>query len=294
MMRPQGQHFELGITETNLFLLLGAAGLTAEHYGQRLFPIGTLYDPFVRRGLDALNYSCYQNARFIIVGTPSGVTLAPEGGAHQSVITPLIGMSHPGITYFEPAYADELRDILLWSFEHLQDDNGGSVYLRLSTRRIEQLPRAMTPELGKDILAGGYWLAPPSRESSRVLVSMGAALPEAIAARCELQQRGPPPGLLVVTSPGRLARGWLDTVHSSPDTAKRAHVRQLLDCLNPGTELVTVLDGHPLALAWMGAVRGTPVRPLGVKNFGASGSLADVYRMHNIDVEAIVNAATHS
>ncbi len=293
-MGPQGQHFELGITETNLFLLLGAAGLAAEHHGERLFPIGTLYDPFIRRGLDALNYACYQDARFIIVGTPSGVTLAPEGGAHQSVITPLIGMGHPGLTYFEPAYADELREMLLWSFEHLQDDDGGSVYLRLSTRKIDQLERPMTPQLRADVIAGGYWLVPPTQETTRVLVAMGAALPEAMAAQAELKRRGPPPGLLAVTSPGRLARDWLDTAHGASAAAAQAHIRKLLAPLNPGTELVTVLDGHPLTLAWMGAVTGIPVRPLGVKKFGASGSLADIYRMHEIDVEAIVDAATHS
>jgi hypothetical protein len=48
------------------------------------------------------------SARFILVATPSGITLAPEGGAHQSICTPLIGMSQDGLAAFEPAFADEL------------------------------------------------------------------------------------------------------------------------------------------------------------------------------------------
>jgi len=109
---PQGQHVELGIAEMNLFLLLGAAGLSHSLLGERLIPIGTVYDPFVARGLDALNYACYQDARFLIAGTPSGITLAPEGGAHQSIGSQLIGISQDGLAAFEPAYLDELAVIL--------------------------------------------------------------------------------------------------------------------------------------------------------------------------------------
>jgi len=60
---PQGQHFELGIAEMNLFIMLSALGLSHSLHGERLIPIGTLYDPFIERGLDALNYACYQDAR---------------------------------------------------------------------------------------------------------------------------------------------------------------------------------------------------------------------------------------
>jgi pyruvate dehydrogenase E1 component len=289
---PSGQHFEFGIAETNLFLQLGAAGLAANHHGERLFPIGTLYDPFIRRGLDAMNYACYQDARFIVVGTPSGVTLAPEGGAHQSIVTPLIGTGHPNLSYFEPAFADELQEILLWSFSHLQASDGGSVYLRLSTRKLTQPQREMTPELRHDILEGGYWLVPPSRDSETVIVAMGALVPEAVAAQAELADIGPPPGLLVITSPSRLARQWISP-GSSPDAATASHVRALLSRVNPTAELVTILDGHPLTLAWLGAVLGTRVTPLGVHKFGASGSLAEVYGMHHIDAASIINAARH-
>ena len=140
-----GQHLELGIAENNLFLNLASLGLAHDLFGARLLPVGTLYDPFIARGLDALNYACYQDARFLLVATPSGITLAPEGGAHQSIGAPLIGISQPGLTAFEPAFADEVAVMLRWAFEHMQAPDGGSVYLRLSTRQIAQPEREMTP-----------------------------------------------------------------------------------------------------------------------------------------------------
>ena len=158
---PRGQHIELGIAENNLFIQLAALGLSHELFGTRLLPIGTLYDPFINRGLDALNYACYQDARFMIVATPSGVTLAPEGGAHQSIHTPLIGIGQPGLTYFEPAFADELALVMRWAFAHMQADDGGSVYLRLTTRAIEQVVRD-GDAWEADALKGGYWLKPPA------------------------------------------------------------------------------------------------------------------------------------
>jgi pyruvate dehydrogenase E1 component len=174
-MSPTGQHFELGIAENNLFLLLAALGLSHSLYGERLFPVGTLYDPFIARGLDALNYACYQDARFMLVATPSGVSLAPEGGAHQSIGTPLIGMAQDGIAAFEPAFVDELATILSWSFAYLQrsgegqqnernwlrDETGGSVYLRLSTRPLEQPSRSLDADLTRAIVDGAYWLREP-------------------------------------------------------------------------------------------------------------------------------------
>ena len=100
-MAPNGQHIELGIAENNLFLMLAAAGLSDSLFGHRLIPIGTVYDPFINRGLDALNYACYQDARFMLVATPAGLTLGPEGGAHQSIHTPLIGMAQDKLIYFD-------------------------------------------------------------------------------------------------------------------------------------------------------------------------------------------------
>src|SRR5262249_7616395 len=163
------------IAEMNLFLLLGAAGLSHSLFGERLLPIGTVYDPFVARGLDALNYACYQDARFMIVGTPSGVTLAPEGGAHQSIGSQFIGMSQDGLASFEPAFLDELSVIMDWSFDYMQrdgesvhdertwlrDETGGSVYLRLTTRPLEQPARREGPAFRQGVIDGAYWLRPP-------------------------------------------------------------------------------------------------------------------------------------
>ena len=203
-----GQHLELGIAENNLFLNLASLGLAHELFGARLLPVGTLYDPFIARGLDALNYACYQDARFLLVATPSGITLAPEGGAHQSIGTPLIGISQPGLTSFEPAFADEVAVTLRWAFAHLQAPDGGSVYLRLSTRQLPQPEREMTPALTDAVLAGGYWLrataarAPSSPSSARV-----PWRPEALKALGLVREDIPGAGLLHVTSADRLRRG---------------------------------------------------------------------------------------
>src|SRR5690606_13253351 len=159
-MAAAGQHLELGIAENNLFLALAALGLTSSLYGQRLLPVGTLYDPFISRGLDALNYACYQDARFMLLSTPSGITLGPEGGAHQSLYTPLIGMGQDKLTYFEPAFVDELAEIMRWGFAHMQEPDGGSVYLRLSTRAIPQISRP-DDEWREDLLHGAYWQVAP-------------------------------------------------------------------------------------------------------------------------------------
>ncbi|HKY94208.1 MAG TPA: transketolase, partial [Kiloniellales bacterium] len=219
-MAPSGQHIELGIAENNLFILLAALGLSHSVFGARLLPIGTLYDPFIQRGLDALNYACYQDARFIVVATPSGITLAPEGGAHQSVATPLIGIAQDGIAAFEPTYVDELAVILRWAFDYMQRDGkkgqgswerdaaGGSVYLRLSTRMLQQPRRTIDTALARDIIDGGYWLHRPSEGAELAIVVMGAVLPEAEAAWQALCEEVPGAGLLVVTSADRLNAGW--------------------------------------------------------------------------------------
>jgi pyruvate dehydrogenase E1 component len=289
---PQGQHFELGITESNLFLLMAACGLTANHHGQRLIPIGTLYDPFICRGLDALNYACYQDARFIVVGTPSGVSLAPEGGAHQSIYTPMIGIGQPGLTYFEPSFADELREMLFWSFNHLQADAGGSVYLRLSTRKVQQPNRTMCPELSQAILDGGYWLVPPDADTTHVIVAMGTLVIEAVAAQEQLAAQGFRQAVLVVTSPDRLARGWC-ALSSQNDNDGDCYLTRLLADAPHGATLVTVLDGHPITLSWLGSATGRRVIPLGVSKFGMSGYLSEVYQEHHLDAASIVSAISN-
>ncbi len=288
-MGPQGQHLELGIAENNLFVLLAALGLTGPLFGVRLLPVGTLYDPFISRGLDALNYACYQDARFILVATPSGVSLAPEGGAHQSVVTPLIGVGQPGLTAFEPAYVDELAAILRWSLEHIQAEDGGAVYLRLSTRPLDQPERELSPDTRMQVVNGGYWLEPPAPGAELAIIACGPVLAEAVDAHRQITEDVPGAGLLVVTSAGRLQQEWMRAVNDG--AADTAPVRQLLAPLAPDAGLVTVLDGHPATLSWLGSVGRHRVVPLGVTGFGQSGDITDLYRAYRLDADAIVTAA---
>jgi pyruvate dehydrogenase E1 component len=288
-----GQHFELGIAENNLFLMLSALGLSEPLFGARLLPVGTLYDPFVNRGLDALMYACYQDARFMVVGTPSGVTLAPEGGAHQSVNTPLIGMSMPGLSYFEPAFADELATIMSWGFRHMQADDGGAVYLRLSTRTLAQPDRTLSDPDKNRITSGAYWLAPPAPGAELAIVYAGAVAPEAIAAHQQLLEDIPGAGLLAVTSPDRLHADWLSVKRRrrAGDRYAQARIEAMLAQLAPDAVLITVIDGHPTALSWLGAVGSQKVSALGVDQFGQSGDLGDVYAAVGIDEASILDAA---
>jgi pyruvate dehydrogenase E1 component len=304
---PKGQHIELGIAEMNLFILLSALGLSHAINGERLLPIGTLYDPFIARGLDALNYACYQDARFILVATPSGISLAPEGGAHQSIGTPLIGIAQDGLAAFEPAFVDELSVILAFALAYIQkegdgdasernwlrDETGGSVYLRLSTRPIEQIKRPMSAELRQAIIDGAYWLRRPGPNCQVVVAYTGAIAPEAIQAVGLMAEDRRDIGLLAVTSADRLNAGWTAAsrarerglIHAS------SHIERLLAEVPSHCGIVTVLDGHPATLAWLGAVRGHRVRSLGVEHFGQTGEIRDLYRHYGIDSNAIVAAA---
>jgi pyruvate dehydrogenase E1 component len=303
---PRGQHLELGIAEMNLFLALSALGLSHSLFGERLLPVGTLYDPFIERGLDALNYACYQDARFMLVATPSGVTLAPEGGAHQSIATPLIGMAQDGLASFEPAFVDELGVVMRFGFAYMQrsgdrepdaatwlrDASGGSVYLRLSTRTIEQPERTLDAALAEAIVNGGYWLRRPGPNADLVVAYQGAVAPEAIAAVGLMAEDRRDIGLLAVTSADRLNAGWTaaQRAREAGRAEATAHVERLLDGVPRHAGIVTVLDGHPATLAWLGAVRGHRTRALGVEHFGQTGTIADLYRHHGIDVQGIVAA----
>jgi pyruvate dehydrogenase E1 component len=304
---PKGQHIELGIAEMNLFILLAALGLSHVINGERLIPIGTLYDPFIQRGLDALNYACYQEARFVLVGTPSGITLAPEGGAHQSIATPLIGLAQDGLAAFEPAFVDELATILAFACDYIQrdgegemsernwlrDETGGSVYLRLSTRPIEQIKRAMTPELRQAIVDGAYWLRKPGPNCQVIVAYTGAVAPEAIQAVGLMAEDRRDVGLLAVTSADRLNAGWTAAQRARERglVHARSHIEKLLAEIPPHCGIVSVLDGHPATLAWLGAVVGHRVRPLGVEHFGQTGSIPELYRHYGIDANAIIAAA---
>ena len=301
---PAGQHMELGIAEMNLFTMLSALGLSHSTFGQRLLPVGTLYDPFIERGLDELNYACYQDARFILAATPSGVTLAPEGGAHQSIATPLIGMAQDGLASFEPAFVDELAIVLRWAFDYIQRDGkganddwlrekeGGSVYLRLSTRAIEQPRRAKSVSFADDVIDGAYWMRKPGPNAQVVVAYTGAVAPEAIEAVGRMAEDRRDIGLLAITSADRLHAGWsaAQRAREAGHAEATSHIETLMAEVPNYCGLVTVLDGHPATLAWIGGVMGHRTRALGVEHFGQTGTISDLYRHHGIDARAIVAA----
>jgi len=290
---PAGQHIELGIAETNLVGLLGELGATWSRWGQPLLPIGVMYDPFVERALEPWSFGIYAGGQSILVGTPSGVTLAPEGGAHQSITTPSIGIEQPGCVSYEPAFAIDVEWTLLAALARLGRPDGGSAYLRLSTRPVDQSLAAVPSDPAarerrrRQVVAGGY---PLRRRDGAVLTVavMGAMVTEALAAADRLEQVGVPADVVCVTSPDLLFRA-LRARQGRQDGASWI-LEQLFPARRP-TPLVTLLDGHPHTLAFLAAVHGVPSALLGVTGFGQSGSLADVYRYHGIDSDAVVRAA---
>jgi len=299
---PSGRHIELGISEMNLFLLLHALGLGHDLHGHHLLPIGTVYDPFVCRGLDALIYGLYSGSRFVVVGTPSGITLAPEGGAHQSTITPSIGLELPGLTYAEPAYARALDWLLCDGLADLARPDGTSLYLRLSTRPIDQAPFAAAVErlgeerLRADVLAGGYRLREPADgPAAVVLATCGPVLPEVLAAAELLDAEGVPSVVLDLTSPDRLFRGWRASLRHAAREGRSAepdhHLAALLAPAERRLPIVTVHDAASHHLAWLGSVFGAPVVPVGVDEFGQSGSIPELYALFDLLPDQLVNAA---
>jgi len=304
---PTGQHLELGIAESNLMIMLSALGLSHSINGVRLLPVGTLYDPFIYRSADQLNYACYQDARFMLVATPSGIALAPEGGAHQSIGTPLIGMAQDGLCAFEPAFIDELAVIMRFGFDYMQrngdgdpdettwlrDQTGGSVYLRLSTRPLEQPIREMSAELANDIIQGAYWMRPPTPNTSVMIAYQGVVAPEAIAAAGLLAEDRRDVALLAVTSADRLNAGAqaAERARQRGNTGAASHIERMLAKLDRNCGIVTVVDGHPLTLSWLGSVQGHRVKALGVEHFGQTGTISDLYHHYGIDTNAIVHAA---
>ena len=222
-MSPLGQHVELGIAEQNLFLLLGAAGLTPAMTGARILPIGTVYDPFVNRGLDALLYACYQDARFLLVSTPSGLTLAPEGGQHQSVNTPLIGMAADRLASFEPAHVDELAVLLRHALAFMQQPDGSAVWLRLSTRTLAQPDRSLDPA---EVIAGAHWVVKPAEGARLALAYQGPVATEVMEAFDAIAEDVAGAGLLAITSPDRLHAGWLAALRArrEGDRTARSHI----------------------------------------------------------------------
>jgi pyruvate dehydrogenase E1 component len=312
---PEGRHIELGISEMNLFLALHALGLGQELHGEHLVPIGTVYDPFVCRGLDALVYGLYSGARFIVVGTPAGITLAPEGGAHQSTITPSIGMELPGLSAAEPCFATTLDWLLCDGIRRLGEPDGDGLYLRLSTRPVDQSPfvdahARIGAGLRSQVVAGGYRLVEPDdveadavdpdsgeREVPHVvLAACGAVVPEAVHAARLLGNEGVAATVLDLTSPDRLYRSWRGALRDAARAARPADLESTpLARLIPHSErrspIVTVHDAASHSLAWLGSVFGQRVVPVGVDDFGQSGAIVELYEAFDLLPEQIANAA---
>jgi len=293
---PTGQHIELGIAEHNFYLALAMLGLAPEMQGTMLWPIGTVYDPFVERGLDALKYGTYAQAKFIFAGTPSGLTLGREAGAHQSFLTPLLGIGIPNMAFYEPAYAAELEVILCWALRQLTDrQHGESVYLRLTTKALQQEVHEQTLTWRRQVLEGGYWLRdyrtqPDYQERPRVhLMASGVMLAEALAVSTIALEGGIYANVLNITSADRLFRGWMARCRGERGAI---YLDELLPTSERQVPAVTLLDGHPLALAWLGNVLHAPLRALGVTAFGESAALPDLYHKHQMDADAVLSAVT--
>ncbi len=305
---PKGQHIELGIAENNLFIALSALGLSHAINGERLLPIGTLYDPFIARGLDALNYACYQDARFILVATPSGITLAPEGGAHQSIAEPLIGMAQDGLAAFEPAFVDELAVILAFALDYIQrSGDRRNLRAQLAARRDRRLGLSAAVDAAGRADRARDDAATCARRSSTAPIGCASRgrtarwswLTAAPSRRRRFQAVGlmaedrRDVGLLAVTSADRLNAGWTAAWRARERglVHARSHIERLFAGLPRHCGIVSVVDGHPATLGWLGAVNGHRVRPLGVEHFGQTGSIAELYRHYGIDANAIIAAA---
>jgi pyruvate dehydrogenase E1 component len=300
---PSGHHIELGISEMNLFMLLGQLGLSHEHHGHHLLPIGTVYDPFVLRGLDAFIYALYNDAKFVVAGTPAGVTLAPEGGAHQSTITASVGAELPNLTAVEPTYATEVDWMLCDALARLAGPGATSTYLRLSTRPVDQSPfgaaldRLGEDELRRQVVGGGYrLLVPPSDDRPAVtLVTAGATVPEALAAADVLDGEGVRASVIQLTSADLVYRDWRSAFVAAARSASVRRTSTVIDRLVPPAErvhpVVSVHDAASHSLAWIGSALGTRQFTLGVDRFGESGTIADLYELTGIDTGTIVNTA---
>ena len=314
---PKGQHIELGISEMNLFTLLGQLGISGDISDQPLIPIGTVYDPFVLRGLDAFIYSVYSGAKFIVAGTPSGITLAPEGGAHQSTITPSVGVELPGVVLMEPAYAQSLDWLLCDALAHVAGakkntapdlrPNELAFYFRLTTRSLDQQPfyeakqRIGEATLRSQVLAGAYKLVDGRSALNKqdnhlapvvYLASSGAVMPEVLAAAKQLALEGVIAHVIDITSLGRVFGSWQRTLKHGIRTATTPSLPGVLrTTFTEKAPIVSIHDGSSHAMAWLGSALGMPQVAMGVDNFGQSGNIPDLYAIHDLNAESIINGA---
>jgi pyruvate dehydrogenase E1 component len=291
----QGQHIEMGIAEVNLVGMLSELGATWSRDGHTLLPIGTIYDPFVARALEPWSFGMYAGGQSILIGTPSGVTLAPEGGAHQSISTPSIGIEQPECIGWEPAFGQDLEWTLLYALSRLGRPDGTSGYFRLTTRPLDQslcpLPTDATAleQRRQDVLAGGYRLREGTADAQITLVGVGAVMPEVLTAADILaRDTGRTPHVVCLTSPDLVFRAT--QARRGLTGGSDAILARLFpeDRLTP---IVTVMDGHPHTLSFLGVTGRIPITNIGVERFGQAGSLQDVYAHHGLDPETIVGAA---
>ena len=292
--RTRGQHIELGIAEVNLVSLAGELGSTFSRWGQPLIPIATLYDPFINRALEPWTFGMYAGGQSIVVGTPSGVTLAPEGGAHQSFNTPAVTMQVPGVTSWEPAFAQDLEWTLLEAMGRIGRPGGESAYFRLSTRPVDQaLARVPDDALLRErrrqqVVAGGYRITEHPANDDVTLVGVGAIMTEVCEAAERLADVGVTAGIVCLTSPGLVFTSLQD--RRRVGTSSRSAIVDALFPPHAPAPLVTVMDGHPHTLAFLAGVRGDATANLGVTEFGQASSVAEAYGKHGIDADAIVSA----
>lgn len=291
-----GRHIELGIAEVNLVCLLGELGATWSRWGERLIPIGTIYDPFVARALEPWSYGIYAGGQSILVGTPSGVTLAPEGGAHQSITSPSIGLEQPGCVAWEPAFAQDLEWCMLHAMNQVGVPGGTSSYFRLSTRPIDpalaRIPEdpAMLERRRVHATAGGYRITSVDPANQDVtLVGVGAIMPEVLQAAEVLAGQGVAAGVVCLTSADLVYRSWSARGRSAASPS--SDIAEILFPAAAPNPLVTVLDGHPHTLSFLAGIRGDKTQSLGVSEFGQSSNVDDAYRLHGIDTASIVAAA---
>lgn len=134
---PWARHLRFEITEANAMVALGAFGKLRDLTGVPILPALTIYDFFIKRALDQLYYDLYWGASFLLIGTPSGVTLAPEGAQHSWKSD----LQLPNLITWEPAFAIEME----WIFadavrRHFERDDRGrtGVLVRAVTRSLSQ------------------------------------------------------------------------------------------------------------------------------------------------------------
>ena len=296
--RPDGRHIELGLSESNLMSLLGQLGVAESMSGRRLIPIGTVYDPFVSRGLDTLLNALQSGARFILAATPSGISLSSEGGAHQGVITPSLGVAIPSLTYYEPTFAKEVEWIMLDAVRRIGAGAGEAMLIRLSNKRVDQtlFPDVADEDALRQAVLAGCWRyrnAAPDAAAAIDIYAVGAMLPEALDALPLIQADGIDANIFVASSPDLLYR----RTHAASGANPSVPVAWPDDPIgaipegDPSRPVITVIDGHPAAMAFMASAPRGRGRALGVESFGQSGARPDLYREHGIDAQSIYQAA---